>query len=130
MNLIIRIALIALFGLLAELLLPWWSIAIVAFLVEFFVGRPKGLSFLAGFLGIFLLWFVSAFIIDMKNDHILATKVANLMPLGGSGIALMLVTAFIGGLVGGLAAATGRAVKQATAKTNHINSIGYNYFIM
>jgi len=116
MKLLIKIILIALLALLLEMFMPWWSIAIAAFAVELAMGQPKGKAFLAGFLGIFILWFTNAFVIDMQNEHILASKVANILPVGGSVIVLILVTAVIGGLVGGLAAATGRELKRAVAK--------------
>ncbi|MFX7140750.1 hypothetical protein ABTH88_22720, partial [Acinetobacter baumannii] len=39
-------------------------------------------------------------------EHLLSTKVASLLPLGGSWIVLLLVTGLVGGLVSGLAALT------------------------
>lgn len=116
MKLLIKIVLIAVLALLLEMFMPWWGIALAAFAVEMAMGKPKGRAFLAGFLGIFILWFANAFIIDMQNEHILAGKVANILPLGGSVIMLIVVTAVIGGLVGGLAAATGRELKRAIDK--------------
>ena len=89
------------------LFLPWWGIAIVAFLVALLVKQPAGIGFLSGFLGVFLLWAVLAFWIDGRNDGILSQRIANVLPLGGSGILLILVTGFAGGLVAGFAAMTG-----------------------
>ncbi|UPT68246.1 MAG: hypothetical protein M0D57_06250 [Sphingobacteriales bacterium JAD_PAG50586_3] len=116
MKLLIKIILIAVLALLLEMFMPWWSIALAAFAVELAMGQPKGKAFAAGFLGVFILWFAHAFIIDMQNEHILAGKVANILPMGGSIILLIVVTAFIGGLVGGLAAATGRELKRALVR--------------
>jgi hypothetical protein len=106
MKLLIKIILIAALAYLLEQILPWWSIAIAAFAVEVAMGKPKGLSFISGFV-------IVAYIIDMKNEHILAAKVAEVLPLGGSTLAILLVTATIGGLVGGLAGAAGREFKRA-----------------
>ena len=61
-------------------------------------------------MGIFLLWFVVAFWIDTTNDNILSHKIAQLFPLGGSSMLLIFVTAFIGALVGGLAAMSGASL--------------------
>lgn len=113
MKLLIKILLIAALAYLLEQILPWWSIAIAAFAVELAMGKPKGLSFVSGFVAIFLLWLIMAYIIDIKNEHILAAKVAEVLPLGGSTAIILLVTAFIGGLVGGLAGAAGREFKRA-----------------
>jgi len=116
MKLVTKIFLIAILAFVLEQFLPWWSIAIAAFLVEIVMGTPKGKAFVAGFVGIFLLWAIVAFLIDNANQHILSTKMANVLPLGGSAIAIILVTALIGGLLGGLAAASGNELKKALAK--------------
>ena len=116
MRLATKIFLIAVLAYVLALFLPWWSIAIAAFVVEVVMGAPKGKAFLAGFFGIFLLWSVVAFMIDSANEHILSTKMAAILPLGGSAIAIILVTAIVGGLLGGLAAASGVELKKALAK--------------
>ena len=103
--------LIFLLSFIAGLYLPWWSIAIVAFLAALLVQPRIGFGFLAGFLGIFLLWASIAFWIDVNNESILSRKVALLFPLGGSSILLIVVTALVGGLVGGFAAMAGSSIR-------------------
>ena len=93
--------------------LPWWSFAITSIIVAITVHQKAGKAFLAGFTGVFLLWTVLAFSIDNANNHILATKVANILPLGGYYWALILVTGLIVGLVSGLAALTGSYLRQS-----------------
>lgn len=93
--------------------LPWWSFAITSFIVAVTVHQKVNKAFLAGFTGLFLLWTVMAVMIDNANNHILATKVANVLPLGGSYWLLILLTGFIGGLVSGLAALTGSYLRQS-----------------
>jgi hypothetical protein len=100
----------ALLSFIAGLFLPWWSIAIVAFIVALLMKQFIGRSFLAGFLGIFLLWTIVALWIDLKNESILSHKIAQIFPLGGSSFLLILVTAVIGGLVGGFAAMSGASL--------------------
>jgi hypothetical protein len=85
----------------------WWSVALAAFLVAALIRQSPGRAWLAGFLGVFLLWAVIASWIDVQNQGILAEKIAVLFPLGGSVAMLILLTAFIGALVGGFAAMTG-----------------------
>src|SRR6476620_4006736 len=104
MKILVAIILTALLSFVSGLYLPWWSIAIAAFISVLLVPLGSGRAFLAGFAGVFLLWFLLAWWIDIKNQHILSKKIAEIFPLGGSSFAIILVTAFIGALVGGLAA--------------------------
>jgi hypothetical protein len=104
MKILVAIILIALLSFVGGLYLPWWSIAIAAFVPVLLIPLTSGRAFLAGFAGVFLLWFLLALWIDVKNQHILSKKIAEIFPLGGSSIAIILVTAVIGGLVGGLGA--------------------------
>lgn len=92
--------------------MPWWSFAITSLIVAIAVHQKAGKAFLSGFIGLFLLWFILAFLKDSANEHLLATKVAQILPLGGSYIVLILVTGIIGGLVSGLAALTGSYIRQ------------------
>lgn len=97
----------ALLGYAAPLFFPWWSFAVTSFIIALTIHQKAGKAFLAGFFGLFLLWGVHAFILDSANDHLLSQKVAVLFPLGGSSTTLILITAFIGALVSGLAALSG-----------------------
>ncbi len=92
--------------------LPWWSFTISSLLVAIAVHQKPGKAFLSGFLGLFLLWAVLAFLKDTANEHILSTKVATILPLGGSYLVLILVTGIVGGLVSGLAALTGSYLRK------------------
>lgn len=111
MKFLLTTILIFLLSFIAGLYLPWWSIAIVAFAAALLIQPKTGIAFLAGFLGIFLLWAVLSFWIDTANESILSQKIALLLPLGGSAVLLILVTAAIGGLVGGFAAMAGSSIR-------------------
>ena len=115
MKFLAAIILTALLSYVSGLFLPWWGIAIAAFLVAALIPQKSLLSFLAGFLAVFLLWAGMAFWFDAANNSILSGKIANILPLGGNAILLILVTGFIGGLVGGLAAFTGRQLRPLKA---------------
>lgn len=93
--------------------LPWWSFAISSFVVALTIHQTPFRSFLSGFLAVFLLWTILATVIDINNEHILSAKVAQILPLGGSYIALIILTGFIGGLVSGLAALTASYTRKA-----------------
>ena len=108
----VAIILTALLSFVAGLYLPWWSIAIAAFVTVLLIPLGSGRAFVAGFAGVFLLWFLLALWIDVKNQHILSKKIAEIFPLGGSSIAIILITAFIGALVGGLGALSGSYLRR------------------
>lgn len=113
MRFLLSILLTAALSFIAGLFLPWWSIALIAFLVALFIPQRISTAFLSGMLGIFLLWVLLAFWIDIKNNNNLSHKIAELFKLGGSSVLLILVTAFIGGLVGGFAAMAGSSLRPA-----------------
>jgi len=99
----------------ACLYLSWWSIAIVAFLVAALIPQRPGISFLTGFVALFLLWGGLSFWLSMRNEHILAHKISMLLLKMDNPYLLIAATGLIGGLVAGMAALTGsylRAKKQ------------------
>jgi len=117
MKFLIATILTALLSFITGIYIPiWWSFAIVALLVALLVHQKAGKAFFAGFLGLFLLWGILAFWIDMKNDGILSSKIAALLPLGGSALTLTLFTAMIGGLVAGFAALSGSYLRSTPKK--------------
>src|SRR5436305_3116291 len=84
MRFILATLLIATIGFIAGVYLPWWSIAIVSFLIVLLIPLTAGKGFLAGFTGIFILWAFIASWIDIKNESLLSQKVAELFHLGSS----------------------------------------------
>lgn len=117
MKILLAVLLIAILSYLAGLYLPWWNIAIIAFLTALFIPLKPGYAFLAGFLGIFLMWAIVALWWDIKNESILSHKIAQLFPLGGSSFLLIMVTALVGGLVGGFAAMSGSSLRKLVQRS-------------
>ena len=111
MKFLLSTLLTAALSFIAGMFLPWWSIALVAFAVALLVQQRIFAGFLSGFFGIFLLWGILAFWIDVRNNSILSKRIAGLFPLNESSILLILVTAFVGALVGGFAAMAGSSVR-------------------
>jgi hypothetical protein len=109
----IQIILIAVLSLLAQLVLPWWSLAIIAFLVCLWRSPSAGQAFFAGFYGIALVWLVYAVIINTRTDGVFVGRMSELLFKTNNAILPGLVTAIVGGLVGGLAGLSGYFVKQA-----------------
>ncbi|PZX63443.1 hypothetical protein [Hydrotalea sandarakina] len=91
---------------------PWYTFAICAFVVALAIHQKPYKAFLAAFIALFLLWGIWAFLIDAANNHILSKKVAEILPLHGSSIAIILVTALVGGIVAGMAALTGSLIRK------------------
>jgi hypothetical protein len=109
---ILSIVVTGLIAFLTGLYMPWWGIAIAAFLVSAAIPQKPAFTFLSGFLGVFLLWEVLAWWIDNKNNGILSQKIASILPLGGSSVLLIVITSIIGGLVAGFAALAGTYMRR------------------
>lgn len=115
MKFIVVVVLTALLGYAAPLYFTWWSFAITSFTIALLIHQKALAAFLATFLGLFLLWGAMALIIDNANSHLLSQKIAALLPLGGSSLLLIFVTAFTGGLVSGFAGLTGSFARKPAA---------------
>ena len=113
MKFLTALVLTALLGYAAALFLPWWAFAISSAVVALGIHQRPGKAFMAGFLGLFLLWGIHAMILDNANDHLLSQKIAEVLPLGGSSMLIILVTALIGGLISGFAALSGSFARMA-----------------
>lgn len=115
MKLLISILVTALLSFVAGIFLPWWTIAVAALIVAVCIHQSPFRSWLTGFLAIFLLWGGLAIWIDIRNLHILSSKLAEILPLGGSSVLLVLITALLGAMVGGMGALTGSYIRRRPA---------------
>jgi hypothetical protein len=112
MKFLISLILIALLSFAVCLYLPWWSIAIAAFIVAVVIPQHPGKAFLAGFLALFFLWGALSYWISAKNENLLAHKISILILKMDSPYILMLATALIGALVAGFAALSGSFLRK------------------
>lgn len=112
---ILAILVIFILSFIAELLLPWWSIAIVALAVGFWKMSTGWKAFRAGFLGVGILWFVSSGFIHFRTEGILTSRIGGMLSLPLP-ILVVLITGLVGGLVGGLAATSGYHFKAVIKK--------------
>ena len=103
----LKLILIALLAWGAQYLTVWFAGPLMALLVNLFWKGSSTQGFFTGFLALGLLWFGLAFYTDVNTDGILTVKMAQILPLKGSRIGLVLVSAFIGALIGGLCGWTG-----------------------
>ncbi|MCF0062049.1 hypothetical protein LXM26_11140 [Dyadobacter sp. LJ419] len=107
MNFIIILLITALLQIVA----PWWVVAVVPFIV--FLIRPGRAShaFWTGFAAIAVLWMAYGFYLHFISDGAMSDRIAGIFSLP-NGIILLLVSALVGGLTGGLAALSGQLVRR------------------
>jgi hypothetical protein len=104
--------LIILFSLLVCLYFPWWSIAIVAFIIPVLIPQGHLASFISGFVALFLLWGILSLWISISNGNILAHRVSLLIFKADNPYLLVIITALIGAMVAGFAALTGSFLRK------------------
>lgn len=109
MKFLIQLIVIFILAFVLELLLPWWSIAVAAAAGGYFF-KTNG-NFFAGFLAIAFLWVGKAYVIDASSAVSLVEMVSEILLINSKPL-LFLITALIGGMVGGFAAVTGSGLKK------------------
>jgi len=108
-------SIILLLTLISAYILPWWAACILAFAAAIFYGKTSGQSFWSGFAGLGLAWIALALLKSFPNEHILAGRVSRMFHLP-HWLLLLVVTAIIGGLVGGMSALSGMLVRRVFNK--------------
>ncbi|MFN8281780.1 MAG: hypothetical protein U0U67_01095 [Chitinophagales bacterium] len=110
----IKVLIIIVLSFLLTLFLPWYSVAIAAFITGLALSNKAGNNFISGFFGVGLFWLAYTLFLDIRNEHILSSKIAALFSdnLGTeitSGV-LVMVTVFLGALIGGLSCMAGAMI--------------------
>lgn len=111
MKLLVSIVLTALLSFVLGIYLPWWSIAVAAFVVAALVPQKPWKSWLSAFVAVAALWGGLAFGINAANQSILLNKISLLFQLNQP-LLLILITALIGGLVASVAALAGAYARK------------------
>jgi len=106
MKILYQIILTLLAGLVLQLFLPWWTLALGAAGVSFFFEQKGWQAFAGGFVAIFLLWLLSAWYFDEASGAIMSHRLNTLLP-----VPAFFLTGLVGGLVGGMAALTGKMIR-------------------
>lgn len=109
MRTIITTLSIAIAGFVVQLFLPWWSLAIVAFLIGLSTDLPKFKIFLSGLVGSALVWGLYALYIHTGNQALLSNKMAAIFGLNQAWL-LVLISALVAGAVGGMSALSGKTL--------------------
>lgn len=96
-----------------QLLGAWWLPAIAAIIFGFLAADKSIFAvFGLGFLILFLLWGGWSMYSNSINDGILSARIGALFQ-GLSGLALIFITAVIGGLLGGVGSLVGKFAKES-----------------
>lgn len=106
---------IGIVSILLQSFVPWWSIAIIAFVVAgAFIDSPyKALA--AGFLGIGISWLLVVIVKESGVNISAAQAIGDL--LGGiPGYLSYVITGLIGGIIGGLGAMSGSFTRSIVLK--------------
>jgi hypothetical protein len=115
MKFLAKVILIGILTYIFEQFLPWWSIALAAFLGGI-IFKTRGLNaFLAGALGVGLIWLWIAWRIDYQTDSILTIKIAGIFKLENK-ILLIAITVLLGSFIGAFIAWTGHNFRKLLEK--------------
>lgn len=112
--LLVLLILGALLGFLLGDLLPWWYLVALGLLLGTFLAKTGWKTFLAGFVGGFVVWFGASFFWISQTDSAFASQIAQLLQLPGE-MALLLVAGALSGLLTGLATWSGLLLRRALA---------------
>lgn len=111
---IVKFLIISILSFILTLFLPWYTPFILCFFVGIIFSNKRGNNFLAGLLGIGLFWLSYALFLDLKNDHVLSSKIAVLfsesLNTQITSSVLLMVTTFLGALLGGLSTMAGAMI--------------------
>ncbi|CAL1518111.1 hypothetical protein [Chitinophaga sp. MM2321] len=99
----------------AGLVLPWWSVTLVAFIVTLAFPLSPGKSFISAFLSIFVLWMVLAFFQDVRNDHLLANRMSEMFLQVKNAPLMGVISSVVGALVAGFAASSAAYFRAAAS---------------
>lgn len=110
MQFLLRVVAIMILSGASQWMLPWWTVALCGFLVAVLLPLRSPASFWAGFTAVCVLWMAKAAWIDVRTQQILSQKMASLLGCQNV-LTLILLTGFLGGVVGGLGALSGAQLR-------------------
>ncbi|GIV40630.1 MAG: hypothetical protein KatS3mg033_2430 [Thermonema sp.] len=108
--------LILILSILVQIFFPWWSMAVVCFVVAALFGKRFWGTTFSAFLAVFFIWAIRAFFADLQNDQLLSRRIAAMLGMPQIGEWLFLVSALLGGIVAFMAAWSGYATKRLFKK--------------
>lgn len=95
--------------------LPWWSIAVVAFVIGVGIPGPGANAFISGFLGGGIAWLLLAWQLDTAANAVLSEKIVGLFPFSDATY-LIIIAGLIGAITTALSTLCGTSLRQIFAK--------------
>ncbi|RXK49678.1 hypothetical protein [Aquirufa rosea] len=89
-------------GAIVQVYLPWYTMGMAFGIISYLLLLPSRSAFVVGGGAGFILWALAAIWMDKQFPSTLPGRMAQLLPLGGSVMALYLLTGVFGGLTGAL----------------------------
>ena len=90
---------------------PWWTIALVPFLMMLWQPASPVRSFAVSFGAVALLWFTYGLYLHINSEGAMSNRIAEIFSLP-NGILLLFATTIAGGLVAGFSGLSGSLVRQ------------------
>lgn len=109
MRFIVQVILTSFLSYILQQFIAPWIVVPIAMFIALLTQNNAFAAFLGGFAAIALLWMAKATMIDVYTNSILSAKVAVILGVKSS-IMLILLTGLVGGLLGGLGAASGQHI--------------------
>lgn len=116
MKVIFKMLILVVLAYMGLMIMPWWIIVLTTFAISAAIPTNDFGAFLAGFLGIGLLWLVMAWKIDIETSSVLSSKVATIIPVGGDTTILVILSGSIGGVAGGFSSLSGNLFRKIFMK--------------
>lgn len=98
--------LIIMISLVLQSFFQWWIIVPISFFVCLLCCRSSKSAFLQSFSAIFFLWIIAALYISIPNNHLLASRVTQMLKLNSWWL-LLLICGLLGGLIAGISGLCG-----------------------
>jgi len=112
---LIALLLIVISVYLAGIFLPWWAPIVPCLIIGMLINWKVSHAFLTGFVAVFGLYMAVTWSIDIGNDHILTARISQLFQNVGT-FALIIISALLGALLGGVATALGASIRPVFIK--------------
>ena len=104
---------------LMQLIAPWWVIVVISFAACGLFAKTPKIALWAPFLAISLLWIGMALFKSIPNDHVLATRVGEMMMLK-SWIPVLFLSGIMGGFVAAISGFCGYHFRKALLKKSAV----------
>ncbi|MEJ7558706.1 MAG: hypothetical protein WKF66_10395 [Pedobacter sp.] len=97
---------------LLQLVLPWWVIVLISFATCGLIGKTGKISLWSPFFAILLLWTAMALYKSIPNEHLLASRVGEMLRVKAWWLVLVL-SAVLGAFVAGVSGFCGYHFRKA-----------------